>query len=64
MRNTFFILLGLIIIIGFGCSDKSTRPTAAIPSNGCTSCHSDINMLKVTADPVPPDTSQNGSGET
>lgn len=59
------LLLSLILIFVWGCTDKY-KPAPNIFSSAeessCTSCHLNANLLKEVATPLPSDNGDSGEG--
>jgi len=59
------LLLSLILIFSWGCTDKY-KPTpnvfSSVEESSCTHCHLDATLLKQVATPIPPDEGESGEG--
>ncbi len=59
------LLLSLVLIFVWGCTDKN-KPAPNIFSSAeessCTHCHLDANLLKQVATPLPPHEGESGEG--
>jgi hypothetical protein len=67
MRSIYagFILSIIVLFFISACTDKYEAPSeniAKASSSGCVACHTDEDLLKEVADPLPPPSGGGGEG--
>ena len=65
MRKISFVLLMLVLFIISSCTDKYDPPNDTMSlakGSGCVDCHTDKDLLKEVADPLPPPSGGGGEG--
>ena len=65
MRKISFALLLIVLFFISSCTDKYEAPSENIAQNdgsGCVACHTDKDLLKEVADPLPEPPGGGGEG--
>ena len=65
MRSISFALLLIVLFFISSCTDKYEVPNENIAQSsesGCVDCHTDKDLLKEVADPIPPPPGGGGEG--
>ena len=63
----FFVISSLVLLVYSGCTEKYPNRTEGgdgpvLAEGGCVECHTDKDMLKELATPLPPPSGESGEG--
>jgi hypothetical protein len=65
-KNQYVLIVLMIFFMVWGCTEKYPGPTEdstlSLTGGSCVTCHTDQELLKEVADPLPPPDDDSGEG--